>query len=371
MTHSKLCTMSGLWLALTLGCDSGTRAEAQADARAGAEVKADAKSEVKAETKPPTVGVAVGAAVVGGAVVGLKSVAEVEAAIGEKIDLKAADLDLAGLVKLVVAGKVTSAAELELLLNAPGGASHHIDLDADGVLDYVQVVELRADGRVDLELRAVPSSKLDASLAVVVGSLAIVKAQAEGQLQVAANYGAAVEGGADFKFAQSFAARFEGDSVVVADAGAGAFLAWSLQAGRPVYASTHVAAADVTLGADGAAQWGADASVKLAADRLAALRGALKVEVAAAVPDVPNVAAEIDAGAKAGVKAAAKQGAKVEAGIKVGGGAKAGGSTGVGGGVKVGGSVGVSVGGGLGGSIGGGGGGKAGGKAGAGIKIGK
>lgn len=364
MTYSKLCTASGLWLALTLGCDAGTKADAQADAKAAtvvqADVKADAKAEVKADVKAPEVG----AVVVGGSLVVLKSVAEVEAALGKKIALKAADLDLAGLVKLVVEGKLTSAAELELLLNAPGGASHRIDLDADGTLDYVQVVELRADGRVELELRAVPSSKLDATLAVVVGSLAIARAQAEGQLRVTANYGAAVAGGADFKFAQSFAAKFEGDAVVVADAGAGAFLAWSVQAGRPVYASTHVAAADITLGLDGAVQWGTDVSVKLAAERLAALRGALKVELV-----VPDVVADVDAAAKAGAGVAVKHSAKAGAGVKVGGGAKAGGSTGVGGGVKVGGSVGVSVGGGLGGSIGGGG--KAGGKAGAGIKIGK
>lgn len=371
--HAKYATLgpaAGLLLALGLACDAGTKADAQADAKAAAAVdtkvavKADVKADVQADVKPP----AVGAAVVGGAVVVLKSVAEVEAALGKPIVVTAADLDLAGLVALVVEGKVQSAAELELLLNAPGGASHHLDLDVDGRLDYVQVVELRVDGEIRLELRAIPSSKLDASLGVVVGTLAIARAQAEGQLKVAASYGAAVTGGADFKFERGFAATFTGDAVVLADASAGAFLGWAVQVGRPAYTSVHVATADVTLGVDGAVQWGTDVSLQLAAARLAALRGALKVELAA-----PKLAAEVDADVKAGAKAAAEVGAalkhKAEAGVKVGGGVKTGGS--VGGGVKVGGSV--SVGGGLGGGLGGGGkvGGKAGGKAGAGIKIGR
>lgn len=350
MTYLKRSIASGLLFTLSLGCEAGTRAEVQADAKAAVVVdtKAEVKApEVKADVKAPEVG----AVVVGGGVVVLKSVAEVEAALGKKIALQAADLDLAGLVALVVAGKVTGAAELELLLNAPGGASHHIDLDGDGSLDYVQVVELRVDGGVTFELRAVPSSKPAASLAVVVGSLTITRAQAEGQLRVAASYAAAVVGGADFRFERSFAATFAGDAVVLADAEAGAFLAWSLQAGRPVYASTHLTAADITVGVGGAVQWGVDASAQLTAERLAALRGALKVELA-----LPQVDTKVDA------KAGAKVGAGVKQSAKVGGGVK-------GGGVKVGGSVGVSIGGGIGGSIGGGG--KAGGKVGGGIKIGK
>ena len=353
MTHSRWSAASlglALRLAPIVACDSGTKTEAKAEAKAAVVVDAtvDTKA-VKAELEPPEVG----AVVVGAAAVSLKSVAEVEAALGKAIALAAADLDLAGLVKLVVEGKVTSAAELELLLNAPGGASHHIDIDADGSLDYVQVVELRAAGGVTLELRAIAASA-SAALGVVVASLAITPAEAEGQLRVAASYGAAVAGGADFTFSQAYAAQFAGVVVTPVDATAGAFLAWSVQAGRPVYLSTHVSAADITLTGDGAAQFGADASVQLAAARLAALRGALKVELAidpslAAASDVKLAA---DAKAGVGVKAGAKvkHGAKAEAGVKVGGG----------GGVKVGGSAGVSIGGGV----------KVGGKAGGGVKIG-
>jgi hypothetical protein len=362
----KLSTLRpvGIVLALCVGaaCDSGTKADAKADAKAGvvadakADVKADAKVDVKADAKVdvPTPAVRLDAAVV------LKPVAEVEAALGKKISLKAADLDLAAVVRLVVEGKLGGAAELELLLNAPGEASHRIDIDADGKLDYLQVVELRAGGDVTLELRAVPSSKLDASLAVLVGSVVTARAQAEGKLKVAASYGAAVEGGAEFKFSRDFAAEFSGEAVTLADASAGAFLAWSVQVGRPIYVSTHVATADVTLAADGGVQFGADAAVKLSAEQLAALRGALKIELGA-----PKVAVDVDSDVKAKVKGAAKgEGAvKASGGVKVGasssGGVKVGGSAGSG--VKVGGSAGVSIGGGA--SVGG--------KAGGGIKIGK
>ncbi|MBK7829009.1 hypothetical protein [Nannocystis sp.] len=359
MTHSLLSAAS-LVLALVLACDSGPKTEAKADAKVAVVVDAtvDTKADAKAGGKPPEVG----AAVVGAAAVTLKSVAEVEAALGKPIALAAADLDLAGLVKLVVEGKLTSAAELELLLNAPGGASHHIDIDADGSLDYVQVVELRAAGGVTLELRAIATSGASAALGVVVASLAITRAEAEGQLRVAASYGAAVAGGADFTFSQAYAAQFAGVVVTPVDAAAGAFLAWSVQAGRPVYLSTHVSAADITLTGEGAAQFGADASVQLAALRLAALRGALKVALAIDPALAAGSDAKLAADAKAGVRVKAgaqvKHSGKAEAGVKVGGG----------GGVKVGGGGGVKVGGGAGVSIGGGV--KVGGKAGGGVKIG-
>lgn len=367
MKHSTLHV--GLSMLLLTACDSGTKAGADAKAGAAVEVKADAKAsaaagadlQAQADVKAPTAG----AAVVGGSVVALKPVAEVEAALGKPIVLASADLDLAAVLRLVVEGKIRSAVELELLLNAPvtanAGASHRVDLDVDGTLDYLQVVEVRAVGAVNLELRAIASSKLDASLAVLVATIAT--ARADGKVIVTGSYGADVKGGADFKFEKAFAAESKGDAVVVADAGAGAFVGWTLDVARPTYTSTHVSAADITVAADGAVQFGADASVRFTAEQLAALRASLKVELAAlAVPD-----AKLEVGGKAGAGVKVKHDAKVEAGAKAGSGAKAGASAGVkvggsGGGGKVGGSVGVSLGGGA--SIGGGG------KAGAGIKIG-
>ena len=358
MHRPGLLLVASLATSLTaFACDSGKPVAADTKAVVAADVKAGVAADVKADTK---VGAAVEvqapapkveAVVVGDAVAALKPIAEVEAALGAKISLVAAQLDLAGLVRLVATGKVTTAAELELLLNAPGGASHRVDVEVDGKLDYLQVVELRAGGLVTFELRAVPSSKLDAALAVGVGSVVLARAEAGGKVVVSASYAIGTEGGAAFEFAQEVAADLRGEVVTVADASAGAFVGWTFTAGRPVYVSTHASTADIVLSADGGVQFKGDATARLAAAQLVALRAALKVEATIAAPKLA-VDVKADAGAKAGAKVGAKAGAgaKVEHSAKVeGGGLKVGGSVKVGGGVSVGG----------------------GGKAGGGLKIGK
>lgn len=360
-------------LVLLLACDSKP-AEGGGKAEAKADIKADAKADIQLDTKAVADAAAKAkadadaqlAAAVQATIVPLKPVAEVQAAIGTEVSIRPADLDLKGVVELLAKGDIRTAAELELFLNAPGGAAHRVDFDIDGKLDYLQVVEVRAGADVNFEIRAIPSSKLDASLAVLVANLATVRAQAEGAIKVVATYSAAVEGAADLKFEHDIKADFKADAVVLADAKAGAFFGWAVDVARPAYVSVHLSPADIQVGADGAAQFAGDVSASLDAARLAALRGAIKVEalVLAAV-DPPDV--DVKAAAKAGAKAKAgvdvSHSAKSEGAIKVG----SGGGVNVGsGGIKVGGSAGVSFGGSAGASVGGGG--KA--KAGAGIKIG-
>lgn len=351
---TSLATSLAVSLAI-FACDSGKPAMADPKAVAVADVKAVAVADPKVgagvvvEAAAPKVE----AVVVGEAGVALKPIAEVEAALGTKISRVAAQLDLAGLVRLVATGKVTVAAELELLLNAPGGASHRVDVDVDGKLDYLQVVELRAGGLVTFELRAVPSSRQDAALAVGVGSVVLARGEAGGKVVVSAGYAIGTEGGAAFEFAQEVDAELRGEVVTVADAAAGAFVGWTFTAGRPVYVSTHASTADIVLSAEGGVQFKGDATARLAAAQLVALRAALRVEAAIAAPK-RVVEVKADAGAKAGAKAGA--GGKVEHSAKAEHSAKV-----EGGGLKVGGSV--KVGGGV--SIGGGG------KAGGGLKIGK
>lgn len=363
---------------LLLACDSaaegGGKVEAKADAKADIKLdtKAVADAAAKAQADADAEARAAAVAVAQVTVPPLKTVAEVEAALGTKVVLKPADLDLKGVVELLAKGEIKTAAELELFLNAPGAAAHRVDFDADGKLDYLQVVEVRLGGNVDFELRAVPSSKLDASLAVLVATLATVRAEAEGALKVVASYSAAVEGGAEFKFERDFKADFKADGVVLADAGAGAFFGWALDVKRPAYVSAHVSPVDIQIAADGAAQFAGDVSASLAAAHLAALRAAIKVEaLALAAVDVPKIditppKVDLKGAAKAKAGLDVDHSAKAESSIKVG----SGGGVNVGsGGIKVGGSAGISVGGGGGVSVGGGGSGK--GKAGAGIKIGK
>ena len=278
---------------------------------ADANAVADAKADVAAGGEV-TVAAAVPATVAGNVAVELKPVTAVEAALGTKISLAAADLDLKGVATLLVTGQVKLAAELELLLNAPAGASHSVDIDADGKLDYVQVVELPAVSQVTFELRAVPLSKLDASLAVSLGSIVIARAEGGGKLVVSASYGAAVAGGADFEFSQDVAADLHGSAVTVADASTGAFLAWTFVAGRPVYVSTRVSTADIELAANGAVHLGGDTAAHLDAARLAGLRAGLAVKAAIGAPKIEadgkligkaGAKAEANAGVKAGAKA--------------------------------------------------------------------
>ncbi|MCY0994303.1 hypothetical protein OV203_44670 [Nannocystis sp. ILAH1] len=372
------------FLVLLLACDSAAEGNGKVDAKA--DVKADAKADINLDTKAVADAAAKAQADADAkaklaadaaaqvTVPQLKAVADVEAAIGTKVALKPADLDLKGVVDLLAKGEIKTAAELELFLNAPGAAAHRVDFDADGKLDYLQVVEIRAGANVDFELRAVPSSKLDASLAVLVATIGTLRAEAEGALKVVASYSAAVEGGADLKFERDFKAEFKADGVVLADAGAGAFFGWALDVKRPAYVSAHVSPVDIQIGADGAAQFAGDVSASLAAAHLAALRAAVKVEaLALAAVDVPKIDVTPP---KVDVKGVAKakggidldHSAKAESSVKVG----SGGGVNVGsGGIKVGGSAGISVGGGAGVSVGGGGSGSGKAKAGAGIKIGK
>lgn len=373
-------------LVLSLGCDSGPPASGQA------EVKQAAAVDAKVEARADVAAAAQAGTAVAVAVPPLKAVADVEAALGKQIVVRAADLELAALADLLARGEVKSALELELLLNAPGAAAHRVDLDADGALDYLQVVEVRADGAVHFELRAIPSSKVDVSLAVLVATLATIRAEAEGAVKVVASYGAAVAGGAEVRVERVLKASFEGGAVALAEPGAGAFVAWTFDPVRPAYVSTHVAAADIRVAADGGVHFAGDAAAALAAARLAALRAALKVELAhdlgvdaradaeaqaagalgeltVKVDDAAKARADAQARLDAAAEALARAEADVKSGVKVG--VKVGG--GGGGGVKVdggGGGGGVKVGGGLGGGVSIGGGGSAGGKGGAGIKIG-
>lgn len=334
--HVRLGPILALFFA---GCDAAPAPAAEVKGEAKADVKAEVKADVRADAA-----LQVSAAPV------LKAVAEVEAALGKKIAFRATDLDLWSLVDLAVGGKIRGAADLELVLNAPGGAAHRVDLDADGELDYLQVVELRADGATNLEIRAIPSSRRDASLAVLVATLASVRLEAGGKVEVVGTYPSALVGDA-VAIKRDVSASFKGGAVVVADASAGLFLGWAFDAGRPVYVSTHSAASDIAVAADGGVSFAGDASVRVSAAELAAFRVALVTEAGAAaeaaaaaaldaqVKVEASVKAEMDAlarekaaleaelrrAAKAGAKAGAKAKAGAEAGVSIGGGVSLGG----------------------------------------------
>ena len=59
---------------------------------------------------------------------------------------------LSAVADAITSAEVKTAAELEAKLNAPDAPLVKVDVDADGTLDHVQVVELRADAEADAEL---------------------------------------------------------------------------------------------------------------------------------------------------------------------------------------------------------------------------
>lgn len=321
-------------LVVLLACDSGTpEADARADIKA--DIKADAKADIKADAIVDLAADIKADAKAELPVPTLKSVAEVEAALGAAIELRAADLDLSGVLDLLARGELRSAAELELFLNAPGGAAHRIDIDADGKLDYLQVVELRVDGDIRFELRAIPSSKLDLDLAVLVATVATVRLEAEGAIKLIASYSPAVAGGAEFKAEHSFEATFKPDAVLLVDASAGAFVAWAIDLERTAHVSAHLSPVDIELVGDGAAQFVGDASASIDAARLVALRAKLDLDLDLdARVAAPKVSAKASAKAKSAGSVEHSATAKSSVKVGTGGGAKAGGGISIGGSVK-------------------------------------
>lgn len=328
--------------AILFGCDSTPAAEpatrVDASVVADADLKADARADARAVT---TLDVAADADAAAGLTVAaeLRPVADVEAVLGKPVVVAAADLSLVAVADLVISGAVTTAAELELALNAEGSAAHRIDLDADATLDYLQVVEIRTGADVSLELRAIPSSKLDAALAVRVATIDLVRLGAD--LEVRARFDAVVQGGAEVRFDRKIEAAFSGDAVVAANAGA--FATWAFTPGRAVWISHHKARADVEVLASGDIRFVGDTHFALTAARFADLKARFAVKVAA-----PTVAVDTrtDAEVAAAAVALRNVGVKVKHQASARASAGGGATVGLGAGINVGASAGASVGGG-------------------------
>lgn len=105
----------------------------------------------------------------------------------------AASLQLQAVVELVQGDTIADAKALEIMLNDPAAKLHAVDLDGDGVTDFVEVVEVQQGGKTILELRAIPSSKQDqdaAKVAVLVAKveLHVAKVADHEQIIVHATY---------------------------------------------------------------------------------------------------------------------------------------------------------------------------------------
>ena len=71
----------------------------------------------------------------------------------------AGSFQLQAIVELVKGEAVADAAALEIKINDPEAKLNAVDVDEDGKIDFVEVIELHESGKTSLQFRAIPSSK--------------------------------------------------------------------------------------------------------------------------------------------------------------------------------------------------------------------
>jgi len=209
-------------LCVHAACDSG-EGKAEAEAKAELRGEGEAKGEAKVEGD-----------VSDNVAQRAKGVAEGTAAID--VEIKADMLDLDGTVDLIKSGKVKDARELEKRLNDPKGKLAQIDIDGDGIIDFIQVVEVHEGTDLNFELRVIPSTKQDADYAVTVAAIAVVPDRSAGKVSVRATYTAVVEHHDVYVYEYAVPATWEGDVIVVVDA---PFFGWAYGS-HDVYVGVYV-----------------------------------------------------------------------------------------------------------------------------------
>lgn len=234
----KMKTLNWSWplvVGLTLvGCDAAVASKAEV--AADGEAKADAAVEGKAAGKVEAKGEASGE-------VKAEVVADVKAA--GKVELKTEQLDLESVTFLVKKGKVKDAEALEKTINNPKEKLHKIDIDGDGKLDKIQIVEVKNDdGTIVFELHAIPSSSKKAEDGVVVAFITFAPDKESKVLIVKATYAPIVIGYDVVVYDYTTPIVVENDVVVVT--GGIGFYGW-LFAPRAVYVGVVVWDAPVVV----------------------------------------------------------------------------------------------------------------------------
>lgn len=237
--HTLLSLLFSLSLVpLSAGCDAAVAANQQAAAQAEAEAKAGGKAEVKAEAKAEGGPQAIAGDIVAAADAKAEAAPTAVATAEVKAEIKGADLDLESVTYLVKKGKVKNAAELEKKINNRKEKINDIDIDGDGKVDYIKIVEVKKDdGVIVFELHAIPSSTKDESAAVVVAYVNFTPDKATGVLVVKATYAPVVVGHETIVYDYTVPIVVENDTVVVT--GGVGFYGW-LYAPRPAYVGVVV-----------------------------------------------------------------------------------------------------------------------------------
>ena len=210
------------------GCDAAVAVHnkmAEEEATPGVAAEAAARAEVSEKavaiaTKDETPGE-------------LKARAEVKATI------EPAAFDLESVSFLVKKGKVKDAPALEKQINNPKEKINNVDVDGDGKVDKIQVVEIRGEaGVVVFELRAIPSSTKDKDAAIVIAIIDFTPDKVTQKLVVKAVYAPVVIGHDTIVYDYVVPIEVKGETVVVVDSSP--FYGWLFTVSRPVYVGVFV-----------------------------------------------------------------------------------------------------------------------------------
>lgn len=170
--------------------------------------------------------------------------ANVDGRGGFEVAIEPAQFDLEAVTGLVKQGEIESAAELEVIINDEARGYNHLDIDADGKIDHVQVVEVEIDAEAEvdvdadvvLELRVIPSSKASVEAGVTFATVTFVRHTVDSEVEIRASYTAVVRQPEVHVYTHVVPVTLDAGVVVSGSV----FLSWVYAVERPVYVGVYV-----------------------------------------------------------------------------------------------------------------------------------
>ena len=210
------------------GCDAALQAraaqEAEAQAQAQSNVAVETKTEAFAEVKTPA-----------------KVEAKVDVTVKADVEatIKPEALDLESITFLVKKGKVKDAKALEKKINTPKEKLNNVDIDGDGKIDKIVIVEVKQDdGTIIFELHAIPSKSKKKDEAVIIAYVNFVPDKTTQVLVVKATYAPIIIGYDTIVYDYTVPIVVTNDTIVVT--GGVGFYGWLYTVHRPSYYGVFV-----------------------------------------------------------------------------------------------------------------------------------
>ena len=216
-----------LWTALMLAaCDAAVVASAQQDAPAEDGVLAGAVENSEQTEKT---------------VLAMEKAEKAEQKDYPKVEasIKPEALDLESINFLVKKGKVKNAAELEKKINNPKEKLNAVDIDGDGKLDKIQVVEVQKPNDVKVfELHVIPSKTKKKEDEVIIAYIHFEPDVETKKLVIKATYAPIVIGWDTIVYDYYVPIEVKGEKIVVVDNSP--FYGWLFMPARPVFVGVYI-----------------------------------------------------------------------------------------------------------------------------------